>query len=129
MTVYVLRTGVSKADLVTVPPTVQQPVSITNQSVAIQTLGGAPGNTNAYTPPIAQSFQLTVKGTGAVAATAQVVGSNDGVNWTNYGPALTASGTGSSTVTGYGQAPYAYFGALITAISGTSAQAAVTMSA
>ena len=129
MSLYTLRTGVIAADLTRIPPVVVQPVYVTSSSVQIQTTGGAPGNAVGYTPPPAQSFQLTVKGNGTVSATTQIVGSNDGANWTNYGPALTASGATAATVTGFGQSPYAYYGALITQIAGTSAQAAVTMSA
>lgn len=81
------------------------------------------------TPAANQGFQLVVTGTGSVSASAQIVVSNDGVNWTNLTPAITASaavGT-SSAIGGNSQVPYQYFGAYITAISGTNATATLTM--
>jgi len=78
--------------------------------------------------PASQAFELLVVGTGAVGATVQIVASNDGQNWTNYGAPIAASGTGSATTIAYGAAPFAFWGATVTAISGTGAAVTVTMS-
>lgn len=83
------------------------------------------------TPAGSQGFQLVVTGTGSVSASAQVVVSNDGVNWTNLAPLITASAANgtSSAIGGNSNVPYQYFGAYITAISGTNAKASLTMCA
>jgi hypothetical protein len=84
-----------------------------------------------------QAIQVTVSSAsaGAISATVQPVGSNDGMNWVPTGSAITASGTASgsgiSTFTA-GAAlttPYAFFGAYVTAISGTGAKAAASINA
>lgn len=74
-----------------------------------------------------QTFQVTVKGTGAVSATVQPVVSNDGVNWSNYGDPVTVSGT-TRAVAGFGGAQnWKFYSAYLTAISGTAAQATLVM--
>ena len=80
-------------------------------------------------PPVAQAFVLVVTGSGSVSATAQIVGSNDGVNFVNYGAAIVAAS--ATTVSAQGQqgaTPYQYYGAYITAISGGGAVASVNVS-
>lgn len=78
---------------------------------------------------IAQSFQLVVTSTaGNCSASAQIMVSNDGVNWSAYGAAIVASSAASpNTATGNGTVPWQFFTAYITAISGTGAKATVTM--
>lgn len=81
------------------------------------------------TPPSAQAFQLTVTGTGTVSATAQMVASNDGVHWLTIGaPIAAAAASGNSSAGGLNNSAFSFFGAYITAISGTGAKATVTMS-
>lgn len=80
-------------------------------------------------PPSVQAFVLLVTGSGSVSATAQIVGSNDGVNFVNYGAAIVASA--ATTVSAQGQGgivPYQFYAAYITAISGGGAVASVNVS-
>lgn len=82
---------------------------------------------------IQQSFQVNLTGTGSISASVQIMASNDGVNWVNYGSVIAVSGTGSvgSTVSGGGSGTtsYAYFGATVTAISGTGTSVTVLLGA
>lgn len=82
-------------------------------------------------PSGSQGFQLVVTGTGNVSASAQIVVSNDGINWTSLGGALAATSTAnvSTAISGNSNTPYQYFGGYITAISGTGAKATLTMCA
>ena len=74
-----------------------------------------------------QTFQLMVKGLGAVSATVQPLVSNDRVNWSNYGDPVTVSGT-TKAVAGFGMSQnWEYYSALLTSISGTAAQASLVM--
>ena len=77
----------------------------------------------------AQSFVLSVVGVGAVSATAQVLASNDNVNWVPYLDPITATGTTSATATAAGNQPFKWFAANLTALSGTNAAATLTVSA
>lgn len=89
------------------------------------------GPTNPNMPAQSQQFQLTVDGVGAVSATAQLVGSNDGgLHWYSYGDPLVATDTNGAgqKATSLGS-PWKLIGAYITAISGTNAAANLTMSA
>lgn len=89
--------------------------------------GGAGGP---VTPPTNQTFQLVVVGAGSVSASAQPVVSNDGINWVNYGSAISASSATTVSVgSGTGAAVWAYYAAYLTAISGTGAKATMTMNA
>ena len=96
-------------------------------SQAIQTYGA--NNPNSPAP----QFTWTVKATGigAVSATAQLIGSQDGTVWETIGATAQASGNDitpgskSSTVND----SFNFYSAYITAISGTSARAAVLISA
>ena len=89
------------------------------------------GPSNPNSPTQTQMIQVFASTTsGNVAATAQVYGSNDQINWTAAGAAIAISSTAL-----YGAAalqlalPYKYFTAILTALSGTGASASVTMSA
>lgn len=87
------------------------------------------GANNPTSPPPEQTFHLVITGTaGNVSGTAQVIVSNDGVNWVNYGDAIAA---GSAYLTAQasfaGTQAWRYFGAYLTAISGTGAKAALKM--
>lgn len=73
--------------------------------------------------PVQQTFQLNVSGTGSVAATAQPVVSNDGVNWANYGSAISANGTTSATAIANGTQQWPYYSAYMTTLTGTGAKA------
>ena len=86
------------------------------------------GGSTATNPPV-QSFQLLVTcSAGNCSATAQVIVSNDGVNWSNYGSAISASsGVSPNTAIANNSQPFQYYSAYITAISGTNAKASVTM--
>lgn len=74
-----------------------------------------------------QTFQLTVKGVGAVSATAQPVVSNDGVTWSNYGDPVTVSGSTKASVGFGGNQNWKYYSAFLTALSGAAAQATLVM--
>jgi hypothetical protein len=113
----------------TLPPApIARPIS-PSQLHSLQVINGNPMDPNLpVTPPGQQSFQLVVKGTGAVSAQAQIYGSNTGLDWATVGAPITANGTTKATVVANGTVPFAFFGALLTAISGTNAIASVTMS-
>lgn len=78
------------------------------------------------TGPGSQTYQLIVLGTGAVSATAQIMVSNDGINW-SPGPSIPASGSGTAIGVGSGTQPWAYVTAYVTKISGTGATAQIVM--
>lgn len=102
----------------------------TTPSLIAQPTLQAPGQ-----PPGLQAFQITVTGTGSVSCTVQIVGTNlvpaDGSTpqWVNYGLTFTASGTNTATYGAQGNTPFSYYGAIVTAISGTGAKCTVTVSA
>ena len=80
-------------------------------------------------PPAYQSFHITVSGTGTVSATVQIVGSNDGVNWVSmFSPQVLNGTSPQNSKLANGPEPMTYFGAYVTAISGTSAAVTVLMS-
>lgn len=112
------------------------------QNVTVsQTVGAVGGNQNPIVsmptaengsgaPPSSHAFVLTVTGSGNVSATAQPVGSNDGINFVAYGSPIVASSL--QTVSSQAQAgttPFEFLGAYVSAISGTNASATVTASA
>lgn len=128
MSLYTLLSASNKIG--TLPPSpIIRPVPVSQQNTLPVLSGNVLDPNLAISPPENQSFQLTVKGTGAVSATAQVYGSNDKVNWVPYGAAITSSGTGTGTNAQGGTTPYAFFGALLTAITGTGATATLVMNA
>lgn len=103
------------------------PLSYPNQLVA-------PGSANNPNSPAGtHSFVLVVSGIGNCSATAQIVGSNDGVTFVNYGGPITAAGATvdltPATQQANGQTPYDFIGAYVTAISGTRAAATLQLSA
>ncbi|UXY14752.1 hypothetical protein N8I74_15725 [Chitiniphilus purpureus] len=71
--------------------------------------------------------QITVSGTGAVSASGELLGSNDGVAWVSLGT-LSASGTTLATYADYIDRPYEQLRFDPIAISGTGAVAIVTQS-
>jgi hypothetical protein len=88
------------------------------------------GPENPNSPPQNQAFVLTATSTaGAVTAVAQVMASNDEVNWVNYGTTLSATGTVTGSAGAVGNAPYRYFGAVLNSITGTNAGVVLIMSA
>lgn len=89
----------------------------------------APGPDNANMPAQNQAFALSVTGIGAVSVTVQPVVSNDGATWIADGDPVTASGTDLGLFPWGGSRPWAWFGAYVTAISGTNASANLLMSA
>lgn len=88
------------------------------------------GDDNPNAAAVPTTAQLTVTGSGAVSASAQIVGSNDGQIFVLVGSAIAASSALSQSTAGQTSTDaYAYWGAYITAISGTNARATVTLSA
>lgn len=79
--------------------------------------------------PQTQTFQaVATASSGNVSATVQVYASNDGVNWTPYGSVITiASGATPQQGVSTGAAPWQFYTALVSAITGTNAQVTVTM--
>jgi hypothetical protein len=71
-------------------------------------------------------IQLTVVGTGAVAATTQVYGSNDELGWVDLG-SISASGTGNASISDTIEAPWRLIRADISGLTGTNARAIVTL--
>lgn len=72
-------------------------------------------------------MQITVVGTGAVSATVQMWGSNDGIGKIDLGT-MTASGTGVASASDSVERAYSMLMAEVTAISGTGAEVIVTFS-
>lgn len=113
----------------TLPPApVIRPIPV-GERQSLQVINGNPLDANLpVTPPAQQAFQLTVTGTGAISGTVQIYGSNDAVHWLTIGSTITANGNTSVSTGANGTVPFAFFGCLLTAISGTNARATVTMS-
>jgi len=84
--------------------------------------------TQIYKNSPAATFQAIVSGTGAVAATVVIDGSNDGTHWcaTVLGT-ITLSGTTTDNDGFTTTAPWKYVRARVTAISGTGATVTVLM--
>lgn len=87
------------------------------------------GPQNPTSPPTEQAFHLVVTGTaGNVSGTAQIIASNDGVNWISYGDPISAPSTYLTAQASMGGTQsWKYFGAYLTAISGTGAKATLRM--
>lgn len=84
--------------------------------------------------PTCQAFQLLLTGIGSCSASAQIVVSNDGENWAKYGDPVTVTGAGDGAVPPqlafvFSNSPWNWFGAYVTAISGTKASASLNFSA
>lgn len=103
--------------------------AVTTTTTSPPAVSSCPNNPSTPTgrPYPFQSFQAVETGTGAITATVQILSSNDNVNWTNYGAALTLSGTTTATTSAYASAPFDCFGAIITAITGTGAAITLKM--
>lgn len=86
--------------------------------------------TNIGQPAPYQAITATVSGVGTVQATIQPVVSNDGVNWSNYGSTIVLNGTAPQTGNVVpSSAPFTYWGATLSGISGTSASVDCILSA
>lgn len=75
--------------------------------------------------PVNRTFQASILGTGAVAATVIIEASNDGVDYLTLNT-ITLTATTSDSDSYVSSAPYALVRARITAISGTGAVLTVT---
>lgn len=70
----------------------------------------------------AQGLTIVITGTGAVNASVQLMGSNDGLNWGNIGAAVAVtSATAPNVSATVVQTPFQYIAAYVTVIVGTSA--------
>lgn len=128
MTLYVLLERASA--IATLPPDpVIRPVPVSQQGTLPIVTGNLMDPHLAITPAFQQAFQITVKGQGAVSASVQMYGSNDNKNWAKIGAPVNVAGTNVATAGTNGSVGYSFFGALLTAISGTNALATVTMNA
>ena len=120
MTTYVLCNGVTA---------IQSAPSGGNLPTGSQAANpaGATGQVNVQN----QTFQAIVTTTsGNGSATVQPIVSNDGINWVNYGSAITiASAASPAQASGTGASPWQFFSAYVTAISGTGAQVKCLMGA
>lgn len=118
MASYTIFTGVKAAQT--------GPLSYPNQIVS-------PVGQNPNSPTQSQAFVLTLTGIGNCSATCQIVASNDGQNFVNLGGTLTATGPAVDLKTAVQSATssgtYNFYGAYITAISGTNANATLNLSA
>lgn len=72
--------------------------------------------------------QAVITGTGAVSATVTVQGSNNGVNWTTVGTAMSLSGSAADTKTQAVDYPWAQIRAVSSALSGTGATVSAYLS-
>lgn len=125
MSVYVLLKNVTVAQ------------TISNVATAAGQAGNPivqpPQISTAQAPAQNQSYQVTVSsavGGTAVSVSVQPVACADGINWANYGPIITATGTNTATALGSGaNSPHAWYGAFVTAISGSGASATCLLSA
>ena len=72
--------------------------------------------------------QAVITGTGAVSATVTLQGSNNGVNWTTVGSAMSLSGTTSDTKTQAVDYPWAQLRAVSSVLSGTGATVSAYLS-
>lgn len=103
------------------------PLSTPNQAVSPQSFGSA------NSPANAQTFTLLVNGIGTCSATAQIMGSNDGINFVTIGAPVTAAAATADLKAGIqgavASSTYNYYGGYVTAISGTNAAATLTVSA
>lgn len=116
MTTYVLcKASASQA----APGTVQGGAAGSNLptgSQAASMIGGAGAPANG---PQNGALQWVIAGTGAVAATVQAVGSNDGINWDTIASAATVSGVGAGSLMQVVTVPAAYFSGYCTSLTGT----------
>lgn len=85
------------------------------------------GTTVSNLKPLAKTYQLVVSGTGSVSATVQIQGSHDGTNWILMCTLLAAGTTTATDGCAIPAAAWMNLRANVTAISGTSATATVTV--
>jgi hypothetical protein len=74
-----------------------------------------------HRPGLEWGYQAAITGTGSVSATVTIQGSNDGVNWSTIGTAMSLSGTGSDVKTTSAAIPWRLHRAVIASITGTGA--------
>lgn len=96
------------------------------------------GSDNPNMPSTQQAFEAVLNGLGVCTATVQVVCSNDaavetgGGNWQVYGAPISLSSLAADLTPGLGallgSGPWKYFGAYLTALSGTNAAVDLVMS-
>lgn len=81
------------------------------------------------TNPLGQTFEVMVTcSAGNCNAVVQMLASNDGINWVNYGTAVTvASGASPNLGSSTGTATWEYFSAYVTTLVGTNAAVQVLM--
>jgi hypothetical protein len=129
MTLYYLCKNVTAVQ--TLPTAIQGGPAPANLPVGSQGVNPNPvGAGSALQLPNNQTFQLIVLGTaGNVSATAQLIVSNDGVNWINLATVAATSGASPNSAGQTGTAVWNWYSAYITAISGTGASATVIMNA
>lgn len=72
--------------------------------------------------------QAIITGTGALTATVTVQGSNNGVNWSTIGSALSLSGTTTDTKTQAIDSPWAFVRAVSASLTGTGAAVSAYLS-
>lgn len=72
--------------------------------------------------------QAVITGTGALTATVTLQGSNNGVNWTTVGSAMSLSGTTSDTKTQAVDYPWAQIRAVSSSLVGTGATVSAYLS-
>lgn len=65
-----------------------------------------------------QAITFNCAGTGTYSATVQMVVSNDAVNWSNMGSAVSLSNTTQNANASF-TSPFLYWGAMVTALTGT----------
>lgn len=101
------------------------------RETAIKLLAGVTANTTGPASPQlssnARTYQAAIAGTGAVAGSVQIQGSNDATNWINVGSALALSGTGSDTKGFASTENWLQVRAVLTGLSGTGAAVSVNM--
>ncbi len=102
--------------------------NLPNGSVMATLYGGAGEMVQANN---VQAFQINATCTsGNCSATVQLLASNDGLNWMNYGnPIVVTSGPSPQIQSANGGANWRYMSAYLTAVSGTGAQVDCLMSA
>lgn len=94
-------------------------------TTAVSTGTGYSGPWNAGRKGMVQAI---ITGTGALTATVTVQGSNNGVNWSTIGSALSLSGTTSDTKTQAVDNPWAFIRAISASLTGTGATVSAYLS-
>ena len=129
MPVYTLVNAATAVQTLNNVPTIDQSNSVATG--AINTIVSPPGpDANSHATPQSQAFIAYVKGTGSVSCSIQPVVSNDGINWATYGSAIACTSATAYSAASFAanNSPFAYYSGYVTAISGTSAKAYLTMS-